>query len=70
MRDTVDVLLFDRAFCDFNRDNVALLDVVGRQTLGSFWDFAHPVSGLDRERSNITPVLSALVPVGDFQSEG
>jgi len=29
MRDTVDVLLFDRAFCDFNRDNVALLDVVG-----------------------------------------
>ena len=66
MRDAVDVLLFDRAVCDFNRDNVALLDVVGRQTLGSFWDFAHPVSGLAREHSNITPVLSALVPVGDF----
>lgn len=31
-----------------------MLDVVGRQTLGYFWDFAHPVSGLARERSNIT----------------
>jgi hypothetical protein len=54
MRYTSDVLPFDRAICDFNRDDVALLDVVGRQTLGYFWDFAHPVSGLARERSNIT----------------
>jgi hypothetical protein len=30
----------------------ALLDLVQRQTLGYFWDFAHPVSGLARERSN------------------
>jgi hypothetical protein len=29
-----------------------LLDLVQRQTLGYFWDFAHPVSGLARERSN------------------
>lgn len=31
----------------------ALLDVVQKQTFRYFWDFAHPVSGLSRERSNI-----------------
>ena len=30
----------------------ALLDLVQRQTLSYFWDFAHPASGLARERSN------------------
>ena len=30
----------------------ALLDLVQRQTLRYFWDFAHPISGLARERSN------------------
>jgi hypothetical protein len=35
----------------------ALLDAVQRQTLRYFWDFAHPVSGLARERSNATPDL-------------
>ena len=30
----------------------ALLDRVQRQTFTYFWDFAHPVSGLARERSN------------------
>src|ERR1700712_2980624 len=30
----------------------ALLDVVQRQTIRYFWHFAHPVSGLARERSN------------------
>lgn len=34
-------------------DDNALLDVVQRQTFRYFWDFAHPVSGLARERSNI-----------------
>lgn len=29
-----------------------LLDLVQRQTLNYFWDFAHPVSGLARERTN------------------
>lgn len=29
----------------------ALLDIVQRQTLRYFWDFAHPVSGMARERS-------------------
>jgi len=31
----------------------ALLDLVQKQTFKYFWDFAHPVSGLARERSNI-----------------
>jgi len=31
----------------------ALLDVVQKQTFRYFWDFAHPVSGLSRERSNV-----------------
>lgn len=31
-----------------------LLDVVQKQTFRYFWDFAHPVSGLARERSNET----------------
>lgn len=30
----------------------ALLDVVQKQTFRYFWDFAHPVSGMARERSN------------------
>ncbi len=34
-------------------DDAALLDAVQRQTLRYFWDFAHPVSGLARERSNV-----------------
>ncbi len=33
----------------------SLLDLVQRQTLRYFWEFAHPVSGLARERSNVTP---------------
>jgi hypothetical protein len=34
----------------------ALLDLVQQQTFKYFWDFADPVSGLARERSNKTPV--------------
>lgn len=30
----------------------ALLDLVQKQTFRYFWDFAHPVSGMSRERSN------------------
>jgi hypothetical protein len=33
-------------------DDDALLELVQRQTFRYFWDFAHPVSGLARERSN------------------
>lgn len=32
----------------------ALLDLVQKQTFRYFWNFAHPVSGLSRERSNIS----------------
>jgi len=34
--------------------DTALLELVQKQTFRYFWDFAHPVSGLARERSNIT----------------
>ena len=36
-------------------DDDALLDVVQRQTLRYFWEFAHPACGLARERSNRGP---------------
>ncbi len=35
-----------------NLSDSALLDLVQKQTIKYFWDFAHPVSGLARERSN------------------
>jgi hypothetical protein len=35
-----------------NLDDAALLEHVQRQTFRYFWDFAHPTSGLSRERSN------------------
>ncbi len=35
-----------------NLSDSALLDVVQKQTFKYFWDFAHPVSGMSRERSN------------------
>ena len=35
-----------------NLSDSALLELVQRQTFRYFWDFAHPVSGLARERSN------------------
>jgi hypothetical protein len=36
-----------------NLSDSALLDVVQQQTFKYFWDFAHPVSGMARERSNM-----------------
>lgn len=38
----------------FDAADEALLDRVQRTTLRYFWDFAHPASGLARERSNVT----------------
>lgn len=35
-----------------NLSDSALLDLVQQHTFRYFWDFAHPVSGLSRERSN------------------
>jgi hypothetical protein len=43
MRDKVDL------------DDTALLELVQRQTFRYFWDFAHPVSGLARDRSDPRP---------------
>jgi hypothetical protein len=37
-----------------NLSDSALVDLVEHQTFRYFWDFAHPVSGLARERSNQT----------------
>lgn len=37
-----------------NLSDSALLDLVQKQTFKYFWDFAHPVSGMARERSNIS----------------
>src|SRR5882757_5117426 len=35
-----------------NLPDTALLEIVQRQTFRYFWHFAHPVSGLSRERDN------------------
>jgi len=34
--------------------DTALLELVQKQTFRYFWDFAHPVSGMARERSNVS----------------
>jgi hypothetical protein len=39
-------------------DDEALLTLVQRQTFRYFWDFAHPVSGLARERNNSGDVVT------------
>jgi hypothetical protein len=36
-----------------NLSDTALLNLVQKQTFRYFWDFAHPVSGMARERSNV-----------------
>lgn len=36
-----------------NLTDTALLELVQEQTFRYFWDFAHPVSGMARERSNV-----------------
>ncbi len=42
----------------------ALLDLVQKQTVAYFWDFADPVSGMARERSNITDYGHEVAAVG------
>lgn len=39
-------------------DDESLLDLVQQQTLRYFWDFAHPVSGLARERNSSGDVVT------------
>lgn len=43
---------FDAKSRPKNLSDSALLDLVQCQTFRYFWDFAHPVSGMSRERSN------------------
>lgn len=45
-------LSFDPAKRPKNLSDSALLDLVQKQTFRYFWDFAHPISGMARERSN------------------
>lgn len=45
--------VFDAEKRSKNLSDSALLDLVQKQTFRYFWDFAHPVSGMARERSNI-----------------
>lgn len=42
----------NKLYRPMNLSDSALLDLVQKQTFRYFWDFAHPVSGLSRERSN------------------
>lgn len=44
---------FDATKRPKNLNDEQLLDIVQKQTIRYFWDFAHPVSGLARERSNV-----------------
>ncbi len=44
--------VFDAVQRPKNLSDSALLDLVQKQTFRYFWDFAHPVSGMARERSN------------------
>lgn len=45
--------VFNAASRPKNLSDSALLDLVQKQTFRYFWDFAHPVSGMSRERSNV-----------------
>lgn len=42
----------------------ALLDLVQKQTFRYFWDFAHPVSGMARERSNEDDYSNETIATG------
>lgn len=44
---------FEAAKRPENLSDSALLDLVQKQTFRYFWDFAHPISGMARERSNV-----------------
>jgi hypothetical protein len=55
---------FNAASRPRNLSDSALLDEVQKQTFRYFWDFAHPVSGLARERSNIANYGPETTTVG------
>ncbi|MCC6290379.1 MAG: beta-glucosidase [Chitinophagaceae bacterium] len=56
--------VFDAAKRPKNLSDSALLDLVQKQTFRYFWDFAHPVSGMARERSNTEHYGHEVVTTG------
>lgn len=52
LRITMAQEVFDAKRRPKNLSDTALLELVQQQTFRYFWDFAHPVSGMSRERSN------------------
>ena len=56
--------VFNPASRPLNLSDSALLDIVQKQTFRYFWDFAHPVSGMSRERSNIMDYGHETVTTG------
>ncbi|MES2891033.1 MAG: beta-glucosidase, partial [Bacteroidota bacterium] len=56
--------VFNAADRPKNLSDSALLDLVQKQTFRYFWDFAHPVSGMSRERSNVTSYGGETVTTG------
>lgn len=55
------VAVFDATKRPKQLSDSALLDLVQQQTFRYFWDFAHPISGLSRERSNVAYEYGAEV---------
>jgi len=49
---------------DKNLSDSELLDLVQKQTFKYFWDFADPVSGMARERSNVTDYGAEVAATG------
>ena len=47
-----------------NLSDTALVELVQKQTISYFWDFAHPVSGMARERSNTESYGHEVVTTG------
>jgi len=56
--------VFDATKRPKNLSDSALLDLVQKQTFRYFWDFAHPVSGMARERSNTDHYGHEVVTTG------
>ena len=61
---TLAVKTFDPKSRPKNLSDSALLDLVQKQTFKYFWNFAHPVSGMARERSNEDEHAHELVTTG------
>lgn len=47
------LMIADKPVLKKSLSDSELLDLVQKQTMRYFWDFAHPVSGMARERSNV-----------------